>query len=117
MSQTSPTISSPIRFTATEAATLPLPPGRRSAEVFRHGTLELRHYAPQGHDPQTPHDQDEIYIVISGSGRFRCGDREVPFGPHDMLFAPAGAEHRFFDFTDDFATWVAFYGPKGGERP
>jgi hypothetical protein len=25
--------------------------------------------------------------------------------------------HRFEDFTDDFATWVIFYGPEGGERP
>jgi hypothetical protein len=29
----------------------------------------------------------------------------------------AGKPHRFEDFTDDFGTWVIFYGPEGGERP
>jgi hypothetical protein len=41
----------------------------------------------------------------------RNGER-VPFGPGDMLFAAASEDHRFADFTDDFATWVLFYGPK-----
>ena len=35
----------------------------------------------------------------------------------EALFVPAGVEHRFEDFTDDFAAWVVFYGPEGGERP
>ncbi len=33
----------------------------------------------------------------------------------DFLFVPAGVEHRFENFTSDFATWVFFYGPVGGE--
>jgi hypothetical protein len=32
-----------------------------------------------------------------------------------VLFVPAGIEHRFIKFTEDFVTWVVFYGPKGGE--
>jgi hypothetical protein len=32
-----------------------------------------------------------------------------------MLFVPAGVEHRFEDFSDDFAVWVVFWGPDGGE--
>ena len=31
--------------------------------LLEHGTLELGFYKPEGSDPQTPHDQDEIYIV------------------------------------------------------
>jgi len=34
----------------------------------------------------------------------------------DVLFVAAGVEHRFSKFTDDFATWVFFYGPQGGEQ-
>ncbi|WP_420891155.1 cupin domain-containing protein [Minwuia thermotolerans] len=82
---------------------------------MEHGSMTLRYYAPKGRDPQTPHDQDEIYIVASGSGTFFMNGERVPFGPGDALFAPAGAEHRFEDFSDDFATWVIFYGPDGGE--
>lgn len=32
-----------------------------------------------------------------------------------FLFVPAGTEHHFENFSDDFATWVMFYGKLGGE--
>ena len=83
--------------------------------LLEHGTLELGFYKPEGSDPQTPHDQDEIYIVQSGSGYFVLGDNREPFEPGEALFVPAGATHRFEDFSDDFAAWVVFYGPEGGE--
>ena len=92
------------------ALALPLPEGRRSAEAFVDGDLEIRLYAPRGHDPQTPHDRDELYIVAAGSGRFRLGEAVTPVGPGDLLFAAAHAPHRFEDFSDDFAVWVIFYG-------
>ncbi len=94
---------------------LPGPDGQRYIELFRHGTLSVELYAPRGSDPQTPHTRDEIYVILSGSGRFRRGSDETTFGPGDLLFVPAGEEHRFVDFTGDFATWVFFYGPEGGE--
>lgn len=96
---------------------LPTTDGKRSVAVFRHGTLEVKMYAPRGTDPQTSHSRDEVYVVASGSGLFNLNGRREPFRPGDFLFAPAGVEHRFEDFTDDFATWVLFYGPEGGEAP
>jgi mannose-6-phosphate isomerase-like protein (cupin superfamily) len=89
--------------------------GRRTAEIARHGSMILKLYAPIGHDPQTPHEQDELYIIERGSGVFRRGAERVPFKPGDVLFAEAGVEHRFEEFDADFATWVVFWGPKGGE--
>jgi mannose-6-phosphate isomerase-like protein (cupin superfamily) len=80
-----------------------------------HGTMRTLLYAPRGSDPQTPHAQDEIYIVHAGSGRFRKGDAVRAFGPGDVIFVEAGAVHRFEDFTDDFAAWAVFWGPEGGE--
>jgi mannose-6-phosphate isomerase-like protein (cupin superfamily) len=77
--------------------------------------MKLRYYAPRGIDEQTPHDQDEVYIIIAGQGRFQNGDEHHPFQPGDVIFVPAGQEHRFFDFSDDFATWVIFYGAEGDE--
>lgn len=103
--------------TVAEAGAVPIPPGRQSALLLAHGTMEVRHYAPRGRDDQTPHDQDELYVVIAGSGQFVNGDRRHPFGPGDMIFVRAGVAHRFEEFTDDFATWVIFYGPAGGEAP
>ena len=84
--------------------------------LFGHGTLSIEIYKPQKVDLQQPHEQDEVYMVISGSGEFLNGDQRTNFGPGDVLFVPAGVVHRFENFTDDFATWVLFYGPKGGEK-
>jgi mannose-6-phosphate isomerase-like protein (cupin superfamily) len=89
--------------------------GKLSVRLFEHGTLQVKMYAPRGHDPQTPHAQDEIYVVAQGSGTFYDGAARRPFKTGDLIFAPAGSEHRFEDSTDDFAVWVMFYGPAGGE--
>lgn len=91
--------------------------GPEFISLFRHGSLEVEVYRPVGVDRQSPHTRDEVYVVISGSGHFVSGETRRPFGPGEVLFAPAGAAHRFEEFTADFATWVFFYGPEGGERP
>ncbi|HEX2253177.1 MAG TPA: cupin domain-containing protein [Thermoanaerobaculia bacterium] len=105
------------RFTLEQATgRLPDGEGERFAELLGRGTLRLLLYAPRGHDPQEPHEQDEVYVVASGRGTFVHGDRREPFGPGDLLFVPAGMTHRFEDFTDDLAVWVVFYGPPGGEE-
>lgn len=83
--------------------------------LLRHGTMQVEYFAPKNVDRQTPHSQDEIYVIASGESRlFRHGEY-VQCRKNDVLFVPAGMEHRFEDFTDDFATWVIFYGQEGGE--
>ena len=100
------------RITPAEAAAAPLRDGRLSTRWFAGDGIEVRHYAPRGEDPQTPHDRDEFYFVIAGTGTYLRADERVRFGPGDMLFAAAGEDHRFVEFSDDFATWVLFYGPQ-----
>ncbi|HEV8523121.1 MAG TPA: cupin domain-containing protein [Terriglobales bacterium] len=95
---------------------LPTPDGKRFAELFRHGSLEVEIFAPRGVDAQKPHTRDEAYIVVSGQGTFFIAGKRERFDAGDFLFAPAGVEHRFEDFSDDFVVWVLFYGPEGGER-
>lgn len=107
----------PASFPQAEARVAPLPPGRASALLLAHGSLELRWYAPTGVDSQTPHTRDEVYVVASGSGWFRRGTERFRFAAGDALFVAVGVAHRFEDFTPDFGTWVMFYGPEGGERP
>ena len=106
----------PWQVSIEEAEATPIPEGARSALLMRHGTMTVRYYAPKRTDPQTPHEQDEVYVVASGTGSFINGEERVRYGPGDVLFAPAGQVHRFENFSDDFATWVIFYGPKGGEH-
>ena len=84
-------------------------------ELFQHGSLNVEVYKPELTDVQTPHDRDEIYVVMSGSGKYIHEHRLVDFKAGVFLFVPAGNEHRFIKFTSDFSTWVFFYGPHGGE--
>ncbi len=85
-------------------------------ELFHHGTLNVEIYKPDEIDLQMPHERDEIYVIVSGTGKFINGDRTISFQPGDFLFVPAGMEHRFLNFTKDFSTWVFLYGQKGGEK-
>lgn len=103
-------------MTATDAlARLAATPGAEFLTVFTHGTLAVEVYRPDGVDRQTPHTRDEAYVVIAGTGTFVHEGRREALAPGTFLFVPAGDDHRFVDFTDDFATWVLFYGPEGGE--
>ncbi len=90
--------------------------GNLATSVFTHGTLEVEIYAPVGVDSQKPHSRDEIYFIARGQGQFFDGEKLIPVASGAFLFVPAGCEHRFERFSDDFLVWVAFYGPEGGER-
>ncbi len=84
--------------------------------LMQQGSMSLEYFAPDKIDIQTPHKQDELYIIVRGSGFFYRNDQIISFKAGDVLFVPAGMEHHFENFTDDFATWVIFYGPEGGEN-
>ncbi len=84
-------------------------------ELFEHGTLSVEIYKPEKIDLQQPHSRDEVYVIVSGTGEFLNDGVRTDFKPGDFLFVPAGIEHRFENFNDDFSTWVLFYGPEGGE--
>jgi len=90
--------------------------GSEFVTLFLHGSLQVEVYKPRQIDRQQPHSRDEIYVIIAGSGTLLHGPERQPFSPGEVLFVPAGTPHRFEDFTDDFATWVFFFGPAGGEQ-
>ncbi len=85
------------------------PDGKKFTKLLERGNMYVEIYVPEKIDLQTPHDQDEIYVIISGTGTFFNNGERRPFAPGDVLFVPAGIEHRFEDFSEDFKTWVIFY--------
>jgi len=93
----------------------PPPRGNLAVPIFSHGSLAAELYAPVGHDPQKPHSRDEVYFVTRGRGFFFDGEKRHAVEPGSFLFVPAGHIHRFENFSTDFAVWVVFYGPEGGE--
>jgi len=84
------------------------------ARLLENRTFDVGLYKPAGTDPQKPHVRDEIYVIASGLGDFTYEGKTEPFGVGDVFFVPAQAEHRFANFSDNFSTWVIFFGAAGG---
>jgi mannose-6-phosphate isomerase-like protein (cupin superfamily) len=49
-------------------------------------------------DRQQPHDDDEIYLVLEGSGVLEIEGEKVELREGHAVFVPAGAEHRFVGY-------------------
>ena len=97
-------------------ATAAWPEGVWDRTVIEHGTMSVIVFTPRGHDYQTTHTQDELYIVMKGSGTLMIEDIPYPFTEGDVLFVPAKKQHRFAEFTQDLITWAVFWGSQGGEK-
>ena len=107
---------------AVVAGVLRLRPTKRgtpSVTTLQNGAMALKVFRPSanpdGRDRQTPHTQDELYLVYSGSADIVIDGERMSAGVGDAFFVGAGKEHRFENFSNDFVTWVVFYGPQGGE--
>jgi mannose-6-phosphate isomerase-like protein (cupin superfamily) len=58
-------------------------------------------------DRQQPHDDDEIYLVLDGSGVLDVEGTSVPMSVGDAVFVEAGADHRFSAY-EQLAVLVLF---------
>jgi mannose-6-phosphate isomerase-like protein (cupin superfamily) len=61
-----------------------------------------------GADTQTPHTEDEIYVVTSGRAVIETPGGTAPVSPGSVIFVPAREEHRFTNVTEDLALLVIF---------
>ena len=83
--------------------------------VHRSPGLELGVYvlvAPEP-DRQQPHDFDEVYVVLEGTGVLDVEGIGQALGVGQALFVPAGADHRFTAY-EHLALLVVFNGPHSG---
>ena len=69
-------------------------------------------FAPRGTDYQTAHTRNEAYFVVSGSATLDLDGETFAVSAGDLAWVPRNVEHRFRDISDDFVTWVAFFGLK-----
>jgi quercetin dioxygenase-like cupin family protein len=63
---------------------------------------------PGSQDPQKPHQQDELYFVVRGRGRFSVDQEDREVEPGSVIFVAAGVEHRFHDITEELVVLVVF---------
>jgi mannose-6-phosphate isomerase-like protein (cupin superfamily) len=62
-------------------------------------------------DRQQPHPDDEVYVVLEGTGVLQVDGTDVPVKEGDAVFVEAGAEHRFTAY-EQLATLVIFTRPR-----
>lgn len=64
-------------------------------------------------DAQRPHDEDEVYVVMSGRAMIRVGSEDRAVGPGSIVFVPARVDHRFHDIEEELRVLVVFAPPEG----
>ncbi len=79
-------------------------------EFLRVPSMSMGLYAlPAGSDdPQQPHNEDEVYYIISGQGSIRVGDEDTAVKPGSVIFVGAKVEHFFHSITEDMKILVFF---------
>ena len=86
--------------------------GRPYREFLRVPALSCGIYTlPAGaKDLQGPHDEDEVYYVISGRATIRVGNEDRPVQAGSVVFVGADVPHRFHDIEEELTILVVF-GP------
>jgi len=68
--------------------------------------------SPGGTDTQQPHDQDEIYVVVSGRAHLTVGEETSLVARGCVVHVPAGVPHRFHHITEELRVLVVFSPPE-----
>jgi len=74
--------------------------GTMSLGIYRLGAGEV--------DPQQPHAEDEIYIIVEGRGKIEVAGERRMVGPGDAIFVGASVDHRFVDIEESLTMYVIF---------
>ena len=67
-------------------------------------------------DGQSPHTEDEIYVVMAGRGRFTAGGDTRDVGPGDTIYVAAAVAHRFHDIAEELQLIVVFAPPEDSRK-
>jgi mannose-6-phosphate isomerase-like protein (cupin superfamily) len=92
------------------------PGGASFVRMLAGETMSVEVFAPKGADLQQSHAQDGLYFIHSGTAHIIINQQRFDAAPGDAFFVAAGVAHKFENFSSDFATWVVFNGPLGGEQ-
>ena len=105
-----------IKTLAEAIAPLPLPATAKWPEgepyqcLLNQPGAQLLIFTPRGTDHQSEHTRDEAYICVAGTAVLEIEGKPQPFAAGDLAWIPKNVPHRFVDMSEDFATWVAFFG-------
>ena len=90
--------------------------GELYLEFLRRDSLSCGLYVlePGADDPQTPHQEDEVYVVLAGWARLTVAGRDQPVGPGSVVFVARTVPHRFADVTERLSVLVLFAPAESG---
>lgn len=79
-------------------------------EFLRHESMSLGLYVlpTGGVDGQQPHNEDEVYYIVSGHGQIDVGDETQPVQPGSIVFVAAHVPHKFHSITEELKILVFF---------
>ena len=91
-------------------------PAEPWAEVVRSGSLSAGVYrvAAGAADGQSPHDEDEVYVVTAGRAELDVDGTRTAVRPGSVAYVPSRVPHRFVDVTEDLEVAVVFAPPESG---
>ena len=89
--------------------------GATYREFLRVPALSLGLFAasPGYADVQSPHEQDEVYVVLAGAAVVDVSGDRRPVQAGSVVYVPKGVPHHFLDVSDDLRVVVVFAPPLG----
>ena len=88
--------------------------GELYLEFLRRDSMSLGLYTLEAgaEDPQTPHDEDEAYVIVAGRGAIMVAGENQEVGPGSVVFVARGVEHRFHSIAERLQILVVFAPPE-----
>jgi mannose-6-phosphate isomerase-like protein (cupin superfamily) len=68
----------------------------------------LYHLPAGAQDMQSPHDEDEVYLVLAGRAQMKTNDELIDVTPGTVLYIKATETHSFFEIAEDMTLMVFF---------
>jgi mannose-1-phosphate guanylyltransferase len=80
------------------------------AEVLSEESMRVELARFPNPEPKLPHKEDELYVILSGSGSVAVGHESYDVEDGDVVFVEKGRKHDFFDIEEDITALVVFAG-------
>ncbi|WP_319381607.1 cupin domain-containing protein [Thiomicrorhabdus sp.] len=80
--------------------------GPHTEHFFKKGRFNVDFYKPGEVDEMKKNKHDTLFFITSGDGHIFNNGKQHPVEQGEVIFVKAGKEHKFFNFSLDFTTWV-----------
>jgi mannose-6-phosphate isomerase-like protein (cupin superfamily) len=96
------------------------PAGRRTRILIGPGSVEARNFVmghvtifPDGSVPLNQHEQEEVYVILQGSGSMRVGDEEQEVCAGTAVYVSPGVPHQLKNTGPEDLIMMFVYSPAG----